>query len=71
MSKGDAYRMPTEAPWSDAETWDAAVARLLGPRLTSDPACKRRRDALALAAAALRTAGEKDLACKAEHRATV
>ncbi|NRO99219.1 hypothetical protein GWC77_25320 [Paraburkholderia sp. NMBU_R16] len=43
----------------DADAWDALVSRVLGPVVTDADRERRRGDALALAAAALRAAGEK------------
>lgn len=45
----------------EAEAWDSCVATLLGPRMPSEEKERRRRDALELAAAALRAAGERGL----------
>jgi hypothetical protein len=42
--------------------WDHAVSVLLGPRLAGDDPDKRKGQALELAAAALRAAGENTLA---------
>ena len=42
-------------------SWEHAVTCLLGPRLVSDPAERRQRQALEIAAAALRLAGRADL----------
>ncbi|WP_367394976.1 hypothetical protein [Cupriavidus sp. Agwp_2] len=50
----------------DRETWDMAVARLLGPIVTQQDRERRRVDALALAAAALRAAGADELATQAQ-----
>lgn len=52
---------------TEADSWDHCVAGLLPPVLATDAADdreRRRGDALALAAAALRAAGESDLAAK-------
>ncbi|MDK3021713.1 hypothetical protein QO239_03715 [Cupriavidus taiwanensis] len=68
--KGRAYRYENEAPWTDEESWRACVASVLGPQFKTDPAGKRRRDALHLAAAALRAAGESSLAEQAENLLT-
>lgn len=43
-------------------SWDYVVSELLGPRLASDDPEDRKRQALELAAAALRAAGENTLA---------
>ncbi|WP_157130366.1 hypothetical protein [Burkholderia pseudomallei] len=43
----------------DGPDWDALVARALGPVVTEADRERRRGDALALAGAALRAAGEK------------
>ncbi|MHA6830445.1 hypothetical protein [Ralstonia pseudosolanacearum] len=62
MSKGQAYRFDADKPMTVHESWDSVVRHLLGPRFTGDPADKRRRNALQLAAAALRAAGDHALA---------
>lgn len=49
---------------SDAPDWDALVSRVLGPVVTPADRERRRGDALALAAAALRAAGEKQTAAR-------
>lgn len=69
--KGEPYRYDKGAPLGEAESWDACVSAVLGPRLASDPAGKRKRDALHLAAAALRAAEADDLAAQAQERITV
>lgn len=61
MSKANANRVEL-APMTEQETWDAAVAAILGPRLVSENPDERRANALQLAAAALRAAGEPGLA---------
>lgn len=48
----------------DATDWDALVSRLLGPIVTPADRERRRGHALALAAAALRAAGEKQTAAR-------
>ncbi|WP_155772880.1 hypothetical protein [Ralstonia pseudosolanacearum] len=68
--RGEATRAPNEA-MTEGGTWDMAVRHLLGPRFAGDPADKRRRDALQLAAASLRAAGEKQMAIQAEQAASV
>lgn len=45
----------------DGPDWDAVVARLIGPTVAPADRERRRSDALALAAAALRAAGDNDL----------
>ena len=47
---------------TDAEAWDMCLAKLLGPRLLGEPEERRQRQALELAAAALRFAGEHTMA---------
>lgn len=44
---------------TDSPDWDACVDRLLGPVVTKDDRERRRADALALAAAARRAAGDE------------
>ncbi|MDV8059787.1 hypothetical protein [Pseudomonas aeruginosa] len=51
----------------DAAQWDDLVQQLLGPRFLSDPPDRHRRRALAMAAAALRAAGERELAVQVDH----
>ncbi|CAJ0682345.1 hypothetical protein [Ralstonia mannitolilytica] len=69
--KGQAYRAPNEpALMTESDGWDAAVSHLLGPRLAGDSADRRRRDALQLAAASLRAAGETQMAIQAEQAAS-
>lgn len=46
----------------DTAQWDDLVQKLLGPRFLSDPPDRHRRHALQIAAAALRAAGERELA---------
>lgn len=50
------------AVWTrdDTDPWDRIVERLLGPVVTEADRDRRRGDALALAAAAMRAAGEHD-----------
>lgn len=45
----------------DAAQWDDLVLQLLGPKMLCDPPERRRRLALAMAAAALRAAGKHEL----------
>lgn len=52
----------------DGASWGECVSMLLGPLLPSDDPLRRKRDALQLAAAALRAAGAADLARQAESR---
>ena len=44
------------------ESWDVCVSRLIGPRMPGEPKDDKQRQALQLAAAALRYAGEHVLA---------
>ncbi|WP_207887395.1 hypothetical protein [Pseudomonas sp. 30_B] len=53
----------------DTALWDDLVRQLLGPRFLSDPP-DRRRQAIALAAAALRAAGQEELAVQVHHLAS-
>ncbi|URF05266.1 hypothetical protein [Cupriavidus campinensis] len=69
--KGQAYRFPPTDIGSEAQTWDRAVARLLGPVVVPADRERRRSDALALAAAALRAAEADDLTAQAQQRITV
>ncbi|WP_353627531.1 hypothetical protein ABNQ24_12150 [Ralstonia pseudosolanacearum] len=55
---------------SESEVWAAAVSRLLGPRFLGERASRRRREALQLAAASLRAAGETQMAIQAEQAAS-
>lgn len=48
----------------EAPDWDALVSRVLGPVVTPADRERRRGNALALAAAALRAAGEKQTAAR-------
>ncbi|MDO3553098.1 hypothetical protein [Ralstonia pseudosolanacearum] len=68
--KREASRQPNER-MTEAETWDACVAQLIGPVVTPADRKQRRSNALALAAAALRAAGADDLAAQAKQRTTV
>lgn len=63
MARGDA-RTPAaqRAETSDAASWDECVRLLMGPLMLGEPEEPRRRQALELAAAALRFAGEDVLA---------
>lgn len=56
----EAARMQAES--IELGSWTHAVSLLLGPRLISDPKERRQRQALEIAAAALRLAGRADLA---------
>lgn len=58
----DAKQPVSQRAVSGAESWDEAVRLLLGPKMLSDPEERRQRQALELAAAALRAAGEDVLA---------
>ncbi|MGA4421484.1 hypothetical protein ACI2UY_15130 [Ralstonia nicotianae] len=71
MSKGKAYRFDADKPLTDSQSWDSVVRYLLGPRFTGDAADKRRRNALQLAAASLRAAGENALARQLDSTYTV
>ncbi|MGN7100194.1 hypothetical protein ACTHR6_01180 [Ralstonia holmesii] len=62
MSKGHAYRFDADKPLTEPQSWDSVVRHLLGPRFVGDPADKRRCNAIQLAAAALRAAGDDALA---------
>ncbi|MFC0130737.1 hypothetical protein [Ralstonia solanacearum] len=57
--KRQAFRYDPAGRMTEAETWDACVAQLIGPAVTPAGREQRRRNALALSAAALRAAGEK------------
>lgn len=46
----------------DAAQWDDLVRQLLGPTMPSDSPERQRRHALQIAAAALRAAGDRELA---------
>lgn len=48
------------------QSWGECVARLLGPRFKPDDRENQRQQALHLAAAALRAAGQPDMAAKVE-----
>lgn len=54
----------------NAALWDDLVQQLLGPKLAGYDPEQRRRHALALSAAALRAAGERETAAQADHLAT-
>ncbi len=72
--KGQAYRFDADKPLTESQSWDSVVRYLLGPRFAGDAADKRRRNALQLAAASLRAAGEKQMASQinsAAHDAPV
>ncbi|MHC6051933.1 hypothetical protein ACYT84_09220 [Ralstonia solanacearum] len=58
MKKREAYRT-TNAPMTEAETWDACVAQLIGPVVKPADREQRHRNALALAAAAMRAANNE------------
>ncbi|WP_234745631.1 hypothetical protein [Burkholderia sp. WTPI3] len=55
----------------DGPDWDALVERILGPRMPSETHERRRADALALAAAAMRAAGEPNPASQADGSTNV
>lgn len=57
MSKREAFRYEPAGQMTEAETWDACVAQLIGPVVTPADREQRRSNALALAAAAMRAAG--------------
>ena len=57
--KREAYRQPNEQ-MTEAETWDACVAQLIGPVVTPADRKQRRANALALAAAAMRAAESEE-----------
>ncbi|MFV8529451.1 hypothetical protein [Ralstonia pseudosolanacearum] len=59
MSKREAFRYDPAGLMTEAETWDACVAQLIGPAVTPADREQRRQNALQLAAAAMRAAGEK------------
>lgn len=61
--KREAYRQPNEL-MTEAEVWDRAVSQLIGPVVTSADRETRRQNALQLAAAALRAAGENQRAAQ-------
>ncbi|WP_247394064.1 hypothetical protein [Ralstonia pseudosolanacearum] len=71
MSKREAFRYDPAGPMTEAETWSACVAQLIGPVVTPADRDQQRSNALALAAAALRAAGADDLAAQAKQRMTV
>lgn len=54
-----AIRLDTDIGGKDSPGWDALVDRLLGPVVVESDRERRRSNALALAAAAMRAAGEK------------
>ncbi|MEX5449697.1 hypothetical protein [Stutzerimonas stutzeri] len=61
-AKGMVGRRVDVSELTEEESWDHCVAYLIGPKLVGvDPAI-RHRNALELGAAALRAAGEHDLA---------
>ncbi|WP_423191990.1 hypothetical protein [Cupriavidus sp. H18C2] len=63
--------MTSAAAKQESALWDGLVARVLGPVVTPADRERRRTDALALSAAALRAAGVDDLAAEAQQRSTV
>ncbi len=63
-AKGMVGRRVDVSELNDAESWDHCVAYLIGPKLVGVDPGIRKRNALELAAAALRAAGEHDLARK-------
>ncbi|MFJ2995482.1 hypothetical protein [Pandoraea sp. NPDC087047] len=68
MNKGQAYRAANAPPMPDAEMWDACVSSILGPVIAQADCEVRHRNALQLAAAALRAAGADDIAAQAKLR---
>lgn len=66
MSKREAFRYDPAGPMTEAETWDACVAQLIGPVVTPADREARRQNALQLAAAAMRAA-EADEKRKINH----
>ncbi|MGJ7514439.1 hypothetical protein ACSFE6_08885 [Pseudomonas baetica] len=54
----------------DCALWDECVDSLLGPRLVGHDQEKRRRNALYLAAAALRAAGDSEMAAQVDRLAS-
>lgn len=56
MSKREAFRYEPAGQMTEAETWDACVAQLIGPVVTPADRKTRRHNALQLAAAAMRAA---------------
>lgn len=62
MTKGQAFRAPTAVQKTGPASWDECVRLLMGPRLVGEPEEQRQRQALELAAAALRFAGQPTLA---------
>lgn len=56
--KRQAFRYESAGQMTEAETWDACVAQLIGPVVTQADREQRRSNALALASAALRAAGD-------------
>ncbi|MHA6859545.1 hypothetical protein [Ralstonia pseudosolanacearum] len=69
--KRQAFRYESAGQMTEAETWDACVAQLIGPALTPADRDQRQRNAFQLAAAALRAAGADDLAAQAQQRTAV
>jgi hypothetical protein len=62
MSKGKASRVFIADEISCAASWDEFVRLVIGPRLAGEPKERQHLQSLALAAAALRAAGEHTLA---------
>lgn len=58
-------RTPTQQPAADIGAWDRCVETLIGRRLVGEPD-RRQRNALDLAAAALRAGGRADLVAMIE-----
>ncbi len=61
-AKGMVGRRVDVSELNDTESWDYCVDYLIGPKLVGVDPGIRKRNALELAAAALRAAGEHDLA---------
>jgi hypothetical protein len=61
-AKGMVGRRVEVSELTEEESWDHCVAYLIGPKLVGVDPGIRKRNAMELAAAALRAAGEHDLA---------
>jgi hypothetical protein len=59
--RGEARGRVIDRSAADDNPWDRAVALILGPRLPSDDPERRRADALALSAAAMKAAEDINL----------
>ena len=62
MSKGQAHREFIADEISCSSSWDECVRLLIGPRMPDESKERQRRQAMELAAAALRAAGDHTLA---------